>query len=114
MPANQLLLLPAFTTSTCPSSPVFPPQLPHSLDFAILTVYTESLQHLNFPSGLPVYSETAAYLIIGNFFICCKGLSFDCLQFCKALSSGISMKASDLIAYLFYIVSSLISTIHPL
>lgn len=114
MTANQVLLLVAVPTSTCPSSPTLPPHLPHVVVFAVLSVYTESLQHLHFLYGLPVSSETAAYLTIGSFFICCKGLSFGCLQCCKGLSSGVSMKASDLIARLFYIVSCLISTIHPL
>lgn len=37
MPANQVLLPVAVTTSTHPSSPIFPP---HGLNY---TVYTESL-----------------------------------------------------------------------
>lgn len=40
--------------------------LPHSLVFALLTSYTESLQHIHSLSGLPIFSETVAYLTISD------------------------------------------------
>lgn len=102
------------TTSTCPSSPFFFLHIFHMVSTLLYWLSSQNLYSTFISSLVFTSSETAAYLIIGNFFIRCKDFSFTSLQSCKALSSGVLMKAHDLIGCLLYIVSTLISTKHPL